>query len=217
MPLSVIGAGLSRTGTMSLKLALEQLGFGPCYHMTEFFQHPDHQALWDRAADGEAVDFELMFKDFAATTDTPANVFYAELAARYPDAKVVLSVRDPEAWFESITNSILKPGSEAMMGQTPRTGLFGRIYWRTFGGHERDRAYMVDYFNRWTAEVTAAIPAERLLVYDCREGWAPLCVFLGVPAPTADFPRINAREEFQSEDPRETGLRVLRGASAKAD
>ncbi len=100
MPLKVIGAGLPRTGTLSLKHALEQLGFGRCHHMTELARNPDRWPLWERAFDGEPVEWEEIFQGFGATVDAPSCFFYREIAERYPEAKVILTVRDPNRWFE---------------------------------------------------------------------------------------------------------------------
>ena len=100
MNLKVIGAGFGRTGTMSLKVALEELGFDPCYHMSELFENSSHADLWNAAADGERVDWEALLGGYAATVDWPGCSFYEELMEAYPDAKVLLSVRDPERWYE---------------------------------------------------------------------------------------------------------------------
>ena len=106
MTLDVIGAGFGRTGTMSLKVALEELGFGPCYHMSEVFAHPEHVELWRAAAQGKEVDWEQIFGGYRATVDWPACSFYGELMEKYPDAKVILTVRDPQRWYESAYNTI---------------------------------------------------------------------------------------------------------------
>lgn len=106
MTLEVIGAGFGRTGTMSLKVALEELGFEPCYHMSEVFTHPEHVELWRAAAQGEPVEWEQIFGGYRATVDWPACTFYGELMENYPDAKVILTVRDPQRWYESAYNTI---------------------------------------------------------------------------------------------------------------
>src|SRR3712207_228473 len=106
MAIEVIGAGFGRTGTMSLKVALEELGFGPCYHMIELFGHPEHVELWETASQGKPVDWEKLFSGYRATTDWPACSFYGELMQRYPNAKVILTVRDPDRWYESTYNTI---------------------------------------------------------------------------------------------------------------
>jgi hypothetical protein len=108
MNLEVIGAGFGRTGTMSLKVALEELGFGPCYHMREVFEHPEHIELWGAAIQGKPVDWEQIFGNYRATVDWPGCTFYNELLERNPDAKVILTVRDPQRWYESAYNTIYR-------------------------------------------------------------------------------------------------------------
>ena len=195
MSLQVIGAGLPRTGTWSQKVALEQLGFGPCYHMSEALEQPNHWALWETAAAGGAVDWHALFEGWGSTTDAPGCNHYRELAAVYPDAKVVLSVRDPEKWFASTQNTILTPGVAAMHTARGTIGMVEAHGWGT-DPRLRDKAYMLDRFQRHRDEVIATIPAERLLVFDTAEGWAPLCKFLGRPVPDTPFPRINTTEDF---------------------
>jgi hypothetical protein len=196
MALKVIGAGLGRTGTLSLKVALEQLGFGPCYHMTEVMMHPETApALWLRAADGDP-DWERIFSGYAATVDYPGCRFWRELARAYPDAKVILSVRDAHKWFESTQATIFSPQAIEMMSASPIREFIEKNAWNDFGDRIHDRDFMVDWFERHNAAVRAEIPSERLLVYEASQGWEPLCGFLGVPVPSAPFPRINSREEM---------------------
>ena len=197
MSLKVIGAGFPRTATWSQKLAMEQLGFGPCYHMSEALHQPNHWPLWETAAAGGAVDWHDVFQGWGSTTDAPACHFYKELAAVYPDAKVLLSVRDPERWFASTQNTIL---SDAVVGFHAAGGTLGMVNAVGWGTDPRlrDKAWLLDRYHRHNAEVVAAIPADRLLVYDVADGWEPLCHFLGRPIPDADFPRVNSTDEFKS-------------------
>jgi len=197
MPLEVIGAGLGRTGTLSLKLALEHLGFGRCYHMTECFPDPAAPPRWIEAADGRP-DWEAIFRGFGATVDYPGCSFWRELAAVYPDAKVVLSVRDPDKWFDSTQATIFAPELMKQLMGSPLKTFFEKTVTAAFGDRLHDRDFMVDYFVRRNAAVAAALPAERLLVYDVAEGWAPLCGFLGVGVPETPFPRANVREDLAS-------------------
>ena len=195
MTLKVIGAGYPRTGTSSLKLALEQLGFGPCHHMREIIMDPKSAGPWIEAADGHP-DWERIFQGYQSCTDAPGCSFWRELADYYPDAKVLLSVRDPGEWFESTQQTVF---SEQMLGR--RSGLdletfFSKVVTREFGDRIHDRDFMLAQFERRRQEVIAAIPEPRLLVYDVREGWAPLCAWLGVPAPSAPFPHSNSRAEM---------------------
>jgi hypothetical protein len=215
--LKVIGAGFGRTGTLSLKAALEELGFGPCYHMTELFDKPDHIRFWDEAADevarGETVGWEEVFSGYEATVDWPACIFYEELMEAYPDAKVLLSVRDPERWYDSAESTIARmPNSGAFSPQAllfKATGLLVPSMRRapsmaekiisegTFDGRFDDREHAVEIFERHNEEVKRRVPAEKLLVFEVREGWGPLCEFLGVEEPAKPFPRLNDAAEMR--------------------
>lgn len=200
MPLKVIGAGLGRTGTLALKAALEQLGFGPCHHMVEVFAHLQQADFWRRAAEGEAVDWDEVYAVYPATVDWPSCHFWRQLADRYPDAKILLTVRDPERWWESMNETILQVIKAGLADPDPgrRAGMrFAEliIHDQTFGG-DLGRNSVIAAFERHNAALQAAIPPERLLVYEVSHGWAPLCAFLDVPAPDGPFPHINSREEF---------------------
>jgi hypothetical protein len=196
MPLSVIGAGFGRTGTMSLKLALEQLGFGPCYHMEEVFKNPRASGYWEAAADGAPVDWEEVYAGYRATVDWPGANFYRELAEAYPQAKVILTVRDPEAWFASTQRTLFspdlqRPEDDSAMGRMGRKVVYG-----LFDGQVHDRERVISVFNRHNDMVRQVIPAERLLVYEVSQGWAPLCAFLGVAVPATPMPQVNSTAEF---------------------
>jgi len=195
MPLKLIGAGLGRTGTVSLKLALEQLGLGPCYHMTELFMHPEHAPHWVRAADGHP-DWEGIFGGYESTVDYPGCTFWRELAQFYPTAKVLLSVRDPHEWFESTQATIFTEATSAMIEASPLTEFFDKTVWRDFRERIHERAFMVELFQQHNAEVMRTIPRERLLVYQVTQGWEPLCAFVDTPIPDRPFPRTNSREDF---------------------
>ena len=197
MSLKVIGAGLPRTATWSQKLALEQLGFGPCYHMSEALEHSDHWLLWERAARGEAIDWEEIFAGWGSTTDAPGCHFYRELTQCYPEAKVVLSVRDPEKWFASTQNTILSDAVAGFHGGRGSLAMVEAVGWGT-DPRLRDKAWMLDRYHRHIEDVQRAIPAERLLVYQVSDGWAPLCEFLGVPIPAEVFPQVNSTDEFRA-------------------
>ncbi|MDB5448832.1 MAG: hypothetical protein JWQ97_4149 [Phenylobacterium sp.] len=197
MPLSVIGAGFGRTGTLSLKLALEQLGLGPCYHMLEVFKDPKAPGYWEAAADGRPVDWETVFKGFASSVDWPSATFYRELAQAYPQAKVVLTVRDPEAWFASTQATIFK--ADFSNADDPWQRMAMKVIGDLFDRRMHDKDRLIEVYNRHNATVREVIPSERLLVYDVAEGWAPLCAFLGVPVPDGPMPKVNSTEEFQRE------------------
>lgn len=202
MTIHIIGAGLGRTGTASLKVALEQLGFTPCYHMSELFQHSDHAKMWRTAEVKKDVDWPALFGDYQATVDFPGCVFYKELMDAYPNAKVLLTVRDPERWYESTYETIFQMTRlvPRWLRVWPRFGELQRmldIYWGgLFEGKFEDRDRAIARFKTWNAEVQATVPADKLLVFEVKEGWEPLCDFLGVPVPTEPFPHVNDRAEM---------------------
>lgn len=192
MPLRVIGAGLGRTGTLSLKLALEQLGLGPCYHMLEVRAAPERLEHWNRIADGEQVDWDEVFAGFQSTVDWPACNYWRELMARYPDAKVILSLRDPDGWFRSTQATIF---SDPVQEGAPPS--IRKILKDVVGQDLHDRDACIAAFERHNASVREGVPAGKLLVFDAKHGWEPLCAFLGVPVPDAPFPSVNTTDEFR--------------------
>lgn len=197
MALDLIGAGLGRTGTLSMKVALEQLGFGPCYHMAEIISDPmKHLPHWRSVIEGEP-DWEAVFDGFASTVDYPVCNYWRELAAAYPAAKVLLTVRDPDPWFESTQATIFSPESVQRLRGTPMASFFEKAVWGDFGSRIHDRAFMVEMFRRHNAEVQKTIPGDRLLVFEVGEGWERLCRFLGVDVPEGPFPHTNSREEMR--------------------
>jgi hypothetical protein len=198
MPLSVIGAGLGRTGTMSLKLALEQLGFGPCYHMVEVFKDPAAPGYWSAAADGETMDWEQIFAGYASAVDWPSAPFYKALADAYPDAKVILTVREAESWFKSTQDTILSRGLPPPP-LSPFHAMLKKVIYDPLGGRTQDHDALIGYYNAHNAQVRATIPPDRLLVYEVAEGWQPLCDFLGVPVPDGPMPKANTTEDFRRE------------------
>ncbi len=203
MTLKVVGAGFGRTGTNSLKLALEQLGFGPCHHMFEVRDHPEQVPFWQEAARGGTTDWDAVFADYNACVDWPSAHYWREIASHYPDAKVLLSVRPAEAWFKSIHATIYQsmmqrdkepPG----INRDRREMAYEIVVRQTFGGRLEDKAHAIGVYEAHIAEVQRAIAPERLLTYDVAEGWDPLCAHLGVPVPDTPFPRTNSTEEFQA-------------------
>jgi len=201
MALSVIGAGVGRTGTLSLKLALERLGFAPCYHMREVFEHhlASHVPVWARAADGERIDWDTLFEGYRSAVDFPASAFYGEISQHYPDARVILTVRDPDRWFQSFSDTILHPLTERLPDNLADWGrmVHKAIVDRIFDGQVEDRAHVIACYKRHNEQVRQTIPAERLLVYEVATGWDPLCQFLGVPLPDEPFPKANTTDEFR--------------------
>lgn len=200
--MDVIGVGFGRTGTMSLQAALEQLGLGPCYHWKTVLTEPERTPAWQRAANGEAADWKTLFEGFRSTVDWPGTAFWRELVDACPAAKVVLTVRDPDTWYRSMDAtilSVLRSAAEAVPGQvSPETALAQALVGeRTFHGRFLDRDHVIETFRRHTAEVSAYVPAERLLVFEVGSGWGPLCEFLDLPVPDSDFPRLNDQAQFQ--------------------
>jgi Sulfotransferase domain len=196
--LKVIGAGFGRTGTLSLKSALEELGFGPCYHMTELFEKPGATEQWSAIANGEPIDWNTVFDGYQATVDWPACAVYKELIQVYPAAKVLLSVRDPEKWYESVASTIYQSSNR---DPTPlHARMIDTLIWQgTFNGRFEEKDYAIAIFQRHIEEVKRDVPPEKLLVYDVKEGWPPLCTFLGVEVPAEkSFPHLNDRESFLS-------------------
>lgn len=168
--MKVIGAGFGRTGTLSLKHALETLGFDKCYHMMEVGNHPDHRAIWAAAHRGEAVDWDALFEGYEATVDWPSCNLWEAQAAHYPEAKVLLSLRDSDKWYDSIMNTIYKVTAEGLVHEDEmrRKGAewAQSIIWdRIFDGRMEDRAHVISCFEKHNQHVIDTVPAERLLVY----------------------------------------------------
>jgi hypothetical protein len=207
MSIQVIGAGLGRTGTLSLKAALEELGFARCYHPLKVFASMDQALTWDAAARGEPVDWDRLFAGYRATVDLPGCVFDRELMENYPEAKVILTVRDPERWYDSVRQTILFASDtfpKWALLLSPRMLVFqrmlDRLWDRLFRGRFEDRAFAIDVFNRHNEQVRRDVSADRLLVYEIGQGWGPLCAFLGVPVPEGKpFPHLNAAAEFRAQ------------------
>ena len=199
--LKVIGAGYSRTGTLSLKRALEILGIGRCYHFTELLKRR-HAKSWLAVLDGAPPNWDELFADYSATVDWPAVTYYRELANHYPGAKVILTIRDPGQWHASLKDALL-PLRRVLPSWIPWAARIGRLtdltIWQgTFKGRAEDREFAIACFQRHSEEVSAAIGQERLLVYNVREGWEPLCNFLGCPVPDTPFPRTNSRRSLRA-------------------
>lgn len=193
MTLRVVGAGLGRTGTLSLKVALERLLGGPCYHMVEVFSHPEHVAHWREAARGGSPDWQAVFRDYRAVVDWPAASFWPELMEAFPDALVLLSVREPEAWWKSASTTIF-PTSRKADGDW--RDMVDEVFAARFTSKVDDRAACISAFERHNAAVRERVPAARLLEWRASEGWEPLCAALDVPVPDEPFPRANTSEEF---------------------
>jgi hypothetical protein len=195
MTLEIVGAGLGRTGTLSLKAALEQLGFVRCYHMRDVIEDPARAQAWVEADKGHP-DWERIFDGYRATVDYPGCSYWRELIDVYPDAKMLLSVRDPDKWFDSTSETIFSPEWIRMCRESPMGEFFERTVFRDFGERIHNRAFMTGYFRDHVEAVKAAVPPERLLIYEVAQGWQPLCDFFGVAVPDSPFPKVNSREEI---------------------
>jgi Sulfotransferase domain len=205
----VIGAGVGRTGTMSLKAALERLGFGPCFHGRHVLDHRDRLPQWLAAASGEPVDWAALFAGYAATMDWPGAAFWRELTATFPEAKVILTERDPDGWYDSVARTIYpmfgsRTDPRAARARATVPGLdvmtdFTRLLiWDGpfFGGRFEDRDHAIAVFEAHNAAVRREVPADRLLVCGADVGWPTLCRFLGVPVPDEPYPHLNDPDGF---------------------
>ena len=211
MPLQVIGAGFGRTGTLSLKVALQQLGFNKCHHMVEVMRNPKSAAAWVAASDGKEVDWHEIFADYKACVDWPSCMFYRELMEAFPEAKVVLTVRDSERWYESISTTIAVLTTTTprwLCWLVPAIGAVIKVsyacVWKTFDNRNGDKEYVLEVFRAHIEEVKRVVPPSRLLVFEVAQGWGPLCEFLDVPVPTGAFPHLNDRDVMAKR------LRILR-------
>lgn len=193
--MKIIGAGFGRTGTASMKAALEHLGFGPCYHMLEVIAQPERARHWDLALDGAVSDWETVVGGYESTVDWPGCTFYRELMEFYPDAKVLLTVRDSEKWYDSVYQTIYQfaygQQDDTDVTDKLRPTIMRMIWGGTFDGRFDDRAHAIKVFEEHNATVQATVPADRLLTYQVGEGWDRLCEFLEVPVPEEPFPHVN--------------------------
>lgn len=195
MPPRVIGAGVGRTGTLSLKTALERLLGGPCYHGSEVFSRPDHVRLWRRAARGEAVDWDVLLDGFTATVDWPASAFWEDLAVEYPDALVLLSTRDSaESWHRSAEQTIFRYAPLARV--VPVVRMFSEVLAARFTPDARDPEAAMAAYERHNARVRASVPRARLVEWTPGDGWDPLCEALGLPVPDEPFPQVNTTADW---------------------
>jgi len=212
MSLKVIGSGVGRTGTHSLKLALEQLGFGKCYHMIELFENPEGIKYFKRAERGLDVNWDELFKGYSSAVDYPVARYYKQLMKYYPDAKIIQTVRDPESWFKSISQTIFKvsqptlvkklklimklPFSSAIRKKLPIYIFNGKLVESEFGKDLTNKEEIIKRFIKRNEEVIKIIPKENLLLLAAKDGWEPLCKFLNVPVPSTPYPVTNSTEEF---------------------
>lgn len=200
MSLKIIGSGFGRTGTMSTKLALEHLGFGPCHHMVEVMQNPDQPAFWAARANGEELDWADVFEGYTAQVDFPGASVWNELAIAFPDAKVIHTERPEEDWWASYSSTIGKffEHRQSLVLSPPVADIFETMDALLIDGimGGLDKRSAISAYRRNNEKVRATIPSSRLLVFTPSDGWKPLCAFLDVETPERDFPRSNARDEF---------------------
>lgn len=195
--MKIIGAGFGRTGTLSLKKALEELGFGPCYHMVEVIKNWSHSKYWQAAADGRPVDWGALFEKYQSSVDYPASIFYREIYQAFPNAKILLSVRDPQRWYQSTLETIytatkMPNWMKKVIPFIPK--MVDDVVWDgIFEGRFENQEFAIEVFNQWIETTKQNIPADRLLIFDVKEGWEPLCKFLDVPVPDTPFPHVNDR------------------------
>jgi hypothetical protein len=203
MTIDVVGPGFGRTGTTSVKAALELLGFGPCYHMQEVYEQ-GHIEAWEAVIAGAPLDCDRMFTGFRSTLDWPSCSYWKQIKRANPNAKVLLTRRDPDAWFDSMERTIF-PALRAEHPDPERTRWRAStrklLFEETFG-NRFDRAHVIGVLRAHEQDVIASVSRDELLVFDAADGWVPLCAFLGVEVPDLPFPHANSTVEFRAE----TGL-----------
>lgn len=213
MALKIIGAGFGRTGTESMKTALEMLGYGPCYHMYEVIPNKERYETWQGIYDGVIEpDWDAVFDGFQATVDWPAARYWRELATHFPEAKVLLTYRDPESWYASMEKTILT----FMRDTQGAKGMAPRLRRDVFNGEVHDKAHVISIYERNLMEVQSAFGPDRLLTYELGSGWAPLCNFLETDIPSEPFPSGNESASFHARD-QELGSRRERDAGGATD
>jgi hypothetical protein len=214
MSIKIIGAGFPRTGTTTLKESLETLGYKHVYHMKELLVNPDKLHYWQTLAETGDTDWESLYQGYDATVDFPGYPWYKAHMKKYPDAKVILTVRDFEAWYKSVDSTVFRAGPQTpgekikMMGKLLASARARKVvkcikfFKKTFFANElqgqfQDKAFAKKAWEDHIADVKATVPKDKLLVYDVRDGWGPLCKFMGVPEPSEPLPHLNKKENFK--------------------
>lgn len=193
MTLKVIGTGFGRTGTDSMRVALNQLGVGPTHHMTLVGAVPGSRDRWLELVNGSTPDWDLLFKGYNSCVDWPSAYYWRALVDHYPDAKVLLTMRSAESWWSSFEATILKhiKSTDDMDGFSHRL-----VAQQVFNGRPHDKEHAIATYNRNVEEVKAYVAPERLLVHQLGDGWDPLCEWLNLPVPDVAYPRGNTTEDF---------------------
>ncbi|MFI6028013.1 sulfotransferase family protein [Amycolatopsis magusensis] len=196
----VIGAGFGRTGTMSLHSGLETLGYAPCHHMKEVLGNPGSTTVWAAALRGDREALRTAVEGYRGTLDFPSCLLWREMMELFPDAKVLLSVRDPESWYHSAAATIFNPVMEEVAARLAAnddavtTDMMTAMAEHGFGDHGKDET--IAWFVQHNKDVMATVPEDKLLVYQVSDGWEPLCEFLGAAVPQEPFPRVNDSADF---------------------
>jgi hypothetical protein len=204
--LEVIGAGFGRTGTHSLGLALEKLGFGPCYNIHEVAKNQGHRELWNSALDGKHIDWVHLFRSYKSAVEWPSVTFFDEIIQQFPYAKVILTLRDPESWYESAQNTIFDALELSAHNPDPSKresqNLSRRLVLEhTFRGRCWEKEYVLEVYRKHNRHVVDLVPQEQLLQFDIKDGWKPLCDFLQKAIPVGSFPKVNERSDFIASAP----------------
>ncbi len=205
--LKLINAGLGRTGTTSLQVALERLGFGPGYHMFDIVSSDERLGQWERiVCDKQPADWEAIFDGYTSAVDGPCAIYYRQIMQAFPEAKIMLTVRDAEGWYRSTYDTLYQFALANRDNPADIHSRQSRLYRFTssmiwnglFGGRFEDKDHAIDVFHRHNQGVVATIDPANLLVYDVRQGWDPLCAFLGVEVPAEDFPHLNDTQSMRT-------------------
>lgn len=215
MSIKVIGLGMGRTGTSSLKLALQKLGYGACYHMKDLINNPADVRYWKEIDRYGETNWQSLFGNYQSAVDFPTIGYYKDILRAYPDAKVILTVRDDESWYKSAIQTILnaEPGFLDKIKMSFRLPFSSRLrslmqvfklskkFWlKNIGNDYKDKEKAIRFFRQWNEQIKQEIGEENLLVYNVAEGWLPLCKFLGTPVPAEPFPKTNSRNEFKDKN-----------------
>ncbi|RUT95464.1 sulfotransferase family protein [Mesorhizobium sp. USDA-HM6] len=195
MSIGVIGTGFGRTGTDSMREALTMLGFGPCHHMYEVMMHDEQKRLWRALANGAAPDWNRLFAGYKSCVDWPSAHYWRALIEAYPQARVILTWRSPESWWESFQKTILPAIAASQDQESLGISLVSK---QVFGGRPQARAHAIAVYEANVEAVLKTVPAERLLVHKLGDGWEPLCAHLGVAAPDEAYPNRNSTKEFRA-------------------